>query len=60
MILSTSIAIDDGHMLQLLQKYLKTAKKQEELIKELQTHIKQFQKQLSQIKKGIRTQSNKK
>jgi hypothetical protein len=35
-------------------KYLKSTKKQAELIKELQTHIKQLQKQLSQIKKGIR------
>jgi hypothetical protein len=40
--------------------YLKSAKKQAELIKELQTHIKQLQKQISQIKKGIRIQSNKK
>ena len=49
-----------AQMLQPLQKYLKSAKKQAELIKELQTHIKELQKQLSQINKGIRTQSNKK
>jgi septal ring factor EnvC (AmiA/AmiB activator) len=50
-----------GQMLQPLQKYLKSAKKETELIKELQIHIKQLQKQLSQINKGIRTtQSNKK